>query len=69
MTPDLVMPRDAQFHAATAGAFLVTVVGICAGIGAAIGAAAGRVGLGIGIGAIVGVPAAVAAVIVRYRNA
>lgn len=68
MTSPGTMVHDAQFNALGAGAFLVSILGVCLGAGALIGLAAGRVGIGIGIGALVGVPAGIAAVVARYRN-
>ena len=60
------MVQQAQFDPLSAGAFLLTILGLCLGAGALIGLAAGSVGLGIGVGAIVGIPAGVAGVILRY---
>ena len=57
MTSGLAMPAQSDFHPLSAGAYLLSVIGICLGIGAGIGAAAGSVGIGVAVGALVGVPA------------
>jgi hypothetical protein len=68
MTLVLAVSPEPSFHPLNAGAFLLTVLGLCLGIGAGIGAAAGSLAYGVAAGAVVGIPAAVAAVIVRYRG-
>jgi hypothetical protein len=68
MTTALAMPAQSDFHPLSAGAFLLTVLGVCVGAGAGIGAAAGGTGIGVAVGAIVGIPAGVAAVFLRYRK-
>jgi hypothetical protein len=68
MTSVLAMPARSDLHPLSAGAFLLSVIGICVGAGAGIGAAIGSLGIGVAVGALVGVPAGVAAVILRYRD-
>lgn len=68
MTLVHAVPSEPSFHPLSAGAFLLTILGVCAGIGAALGAAAGSLEVGLAAGALVGVPAGVAGVIVRYRG-
>jgi hypothetical protein len=68
MTTAAAMPARSGFHPLGAGAYLLSVIGLCVGAGAGIGAAAGSLGLGVAVGALVGVPAGVAAVILRYRG-
>lgn len=68
MTLVHAVPSEPSFHPLSAGAFLLSVMGVIVGAGAGIGAAAGRLGLGVAIGALVGIPAAVGAVILRYRD-